>query len=86
MQRAAQRQAQRRSGPEKPKERQAGRRRGRKAASGPPPSEDELAAFYAGMVNSDQFLPANMISNAMRDAMLARGLVTADRLRARGVL
>jgi len=86
MQRAAQREAQRRSGSEKPKERQAGRRRGRKTASGPLPSDDELAAFYAGMVNSDQFLPANMISTTMRDAMLARGLVTADRLRARGVL
>ncbi|MGI3213201.1 helix-turn-helix domain-containing protein [Roseovarius tibetensis] len=86
MQRAAQRQAQRRSGSEKPKDRQAGRRRGRKTASGPPPSDDELAAFYAGMVNSDQFLPPNMISTTMRDAMLARGLVTADRLRARGVL
>jgi hypothetical protein len=38
------------------------------------------------MVNSEQFLPANMISTTMRDAMLARGLVTTDRLRARGVL
>jgi hypothetical protein len=38
------------------------------------------------MVNSDQFLPTNMISTTMRDTMLARGLVTADRLRARGVL
>jgi hypothetical protein len=86
MQRAAARQTRRRSGSEKPPERQAGRRRGRKAASGPPPSADELAAFYARMVNSEQFLPANMISTTMRHAMLARGLVTADRLRARGVL
>jgi len=52
---------------------------------GAPPSADELAAFYAGLVNSDGFLPANTISNTMRDAMLARGLVTAERLQMRGV-
>ena len=51
----------------------------------PRPSADELAAFYAGLVNSDGFLPANMISITMRDAMLARGLVTAERLQIRGV-
>ena len=49
------------------------------------PSADELAAFYAEMVNSDGFLPANTISNTVRDAMLSRGLVTPERLRARGV-
>jgi len=37
------------------------------------------------MVNSDRFLPANAISNTIRDAMLSRGLVTPERLRARGV-
>ena len=51
----------------------------------PRPSDDELAAFYAKMVNSDGFLPANTISNTTRDAMLARGLVTPERLRMRGV-
>jgi hypothetical protein len=51
----------------------------------PRPSADELAAFYAGLVNSDGFLPASMISISMRDAMLARGLVTAERLQMRGV-
>ena len=51
----------------------------------PPPSPDELAAFYAAKVNSDEYLPPSMISNAMRDAMLARGLVTPERLRMRGV-
>jgi hypothetical protein len=86
MQRAAGRQTQRGSGAERPTERQGGRRRGRKAVSGPLPSQDALAAFYAELVNSERFLPANMISTTMRDAMLARGLVTADRLRARGVL
>ncbi|MGL4648197.1 MAG: helix-turn-helix domain-containing protein, partial [Caldilineaceae bacterium] len=49
------------------------------------PTEDELATFYARMVNGDGFLPANTISNTLRDAMLARGLVTAERLRVRGV-
>ncbi|WP_412508317.1 helix-turn-helix domain-containing protein [Roseovarius sp. SYSU LYC5161] len=86
MQRAAGRQTRRASGVHNGAGRSDGRQRRRKAASGPPPSDDELAAFYAEMVNSDQFLPANMISTTMRDAMLARGLVTADRLRARGVL
>jgi hypothetical protein len=86
MQRAARREAQRGSGSQKGEERTGGRGKRRKAASGPMPSADEVATFYAELVNSDQFLPANMISNAMCDAMLARGLVTAERLRARGVL
>ena len=55
------------------------------ALKAPRPSADELAAFYADMVNSDRYLPANTISNTLRDAMLARGLVTPERLRARGV-
>ncbi len=53
---------------------------------GPLPSEDERAGFYARIVNSDGFLPPSMISNSIREAMLARGLVTAERLRERGVL
>ncbi len=56
-----------------------------KRTEGARPSADELAAFYADMVNSDKFLPANTISNTIRDAMLSRGLVTPERLRARGV-
>ena len=51
----------------------------------PMPSADEKAAFYADLVNSDRFLPSSAISNTMRDAMLARGLVTVERLRERGV-
>jgi len=51
----------------------------------PRPGDDEKAAFEADMVNSDRYLPANTISNTLRDAMLARGLVTPERLRARGV-
>jgi hypothetical protein len=57
-----------------------------KANAAPPPSEDELAAFYAARVNSDEYLPPSMISTAMCGAMLTRGLVTTDRLRQRGVL
>ena len=57
----------------------------RKAQGKPTASPDELAAFYAQMVNSDDFLPANMISSAMCGSMLARGLVTPERLRQRGV-
>ncbi len=61
----------------------APRRQGRE--DGPQPSIDELAAYYARLVNSDRFLAPSTISNTMRDAMLARGLVTPERLRARGV-
>ena len=60
-------------------------KRQRKRDIGPRPSDDEKAAFYAKMVNSDAFLPANTISNTTRDAMLARGLVTVERLHERGV-
>ncbi|SLN76315.1 helix-turn-helix domain-containing protein [Roseisalinus antarcticus] len=60
-------------------------KRQRKRDGGPHPSADQLAAFYARMVNSDDYLPANTISNTTRDAMLVRGLVTPERLRMRGV-
>ena len=56
-----------------------------KRTEGTRPSTDELAAFYAAMVKSDGFLPANSISITIRDAILSRGLVTPERLRARGV-
>lgn len=52
-----------------------------KRTEGTWPSADELVAFHADMVNSDGFLPTNTI----RDAMPSRGLVTSERLRARGV-
>jgi len=51
----------------------------------PRPSDGELAAYYADLVNSEQFLPPRMISTTMRNVMLARGLVTPERLRERGV-
>ncbi|WP_114964920.1 helix-turn-helix domain-containing protein [Alkalilacustris brevis] len=59
--------------------------RRRKRDEGPRPSDDDLAAFYAAKVNSEEYLPPSMISNAMCHAMLTRGLVTVERLRARGV-
>jgi len=59
-------------------------RRGKRQA-GPRPSEDEMAAYYADLVNSDRYLPGCAISSTMRNAMLARGLVTTERLRERGV-
>jgi hypothetical protein len=62
-----------------------GNRGRRKREDGPRPGIDELAAYYAGLVNSDRFLAPSTISNTIRDAMLARRLVTPERLRARGV-
>ena len=81
MERAAKRDAQVAAESQKPP---TGKRQP-KRTEGTRPSADELAAFYANMVNSDGFLPANTISNTIRDAMLARGLVTPERLWARGV-
>ena len=60
-------------------------RRRRKGDVKPPLSCAEKAAIYAKMVNSDGYLPVSSITNTIRDAMLARGLVTPERLRQRGV-
>ena len=57
----------------------------RKRDDKPRPSDDKLAAFYAAKVNSGEYLPNRMISSAMCRLMLARGLVTPERLRMRGV-
>ncbi|WP_282602440.1 helix-turn-helix domain-containing protein [Paracoccus sp. PARArs4] len=61
------------------------RKRGGKPADAPRASMDEIAGFYAGLVNGDGYLPSNAISNTVRNAMLERGLVTPERLRARSV-
>ena len=76
MQRAAQRKAE-----------DAGRKQRKPKASPAPAARPitDLPAFYADLVNSDRYLPASAISNTMRDAMLARGLVKVERLRERGV-
>ena len=76
MQRAAQRKA----------DAASRKRRKPKAATAQEPRPiTDLPAFYAEMVNSDRYVPVSAISNSMRDAMLARGLVTAERLRERGI-
>jgi len=65
----------------------AGQKR-RKRKSDPAPAAKpitDLPAFYAKIVNADGYLPVSAISNTMRDAMLGRGLVTAERLRERGI-
>ncbi len=81
MERAAQRDAQAAAAEAKPQR----PRRSRKVDLTPRPSADDLAAFYADLVNSDRYLPVSTISNTTRDAMLVRGLVTPERLRMRGV-
>jgi hypothetical protein len=67
--------------------RSSNRRRQFKPTGIPRPSSDELAAFYASMVNSDDFLSAKTITNTktIRDSMLAHGLVTPERLWTRGI-
>jgi len=81
MERAAGRDAQAAAGAAKPPK----PKRPGKLETAPRPSADDLAAFYADLVNSDRYLPVSTISNTTRDAMLARGLVTPERLRMRGV-
>jgi Helix-turn-helix domain len=56
-----------------------------RAKTSPKASLSEQLVFYAGLVNSDRFLPVNAIGNVIRDGMLAKGLVTAEQLRLRGV-
>ncbi len=53
--------------------------------SGPPASDDEIAAHFAEWINSDRFLPANAISGRIIQLVLDRGLVTRERLVERGV-
>lgn len=62
-----------------------GPRRRRPAPAAAHSDPDAVAAFYADLVNSDRFLPPNAISNALRDTLLARGLVTRERLHQRGI-
>lgn len=61
------------------------RRKPKPAASQKTRPITDLPVFYAEMVNSDRYVPVSAISNSVRDAMLARGLVTAERLRERGI-
>jgi hypothetical protein len=76
MQRAAQRKAD---------EKSRGRRKAQKPTQPARQSITDLPAFYADWVHSEKYLPPSAISNGMRDQMLARGLVTPDQLRVRGI-
>jgi hypothetical protein len=76
MQRAAQRKAD---------EKSRGRRKARKPARPECQPITDLPAFYADWVHSEKYLPPSAISNGMRDQMLARGLVTPEQLRVRGI-
>ena len=60
-------------------------KRRRKTGVAPTRSEDDVAAFYASKVNSDEYLPKGMISATICRMMLTRGLVTRERLQMRGV-
>lgn len=82
MERAAQRDAQ--TAAEDAGGQKAKRQRKQEAASRP--TDDEKAAFYAAKVNSDEYLPNGMITSALCGLMLARGLVTPERLSQRVVL
>ena len=76
MQRAAQRKAD---------EKSRGRRKAQKPTQPERQPITDLPAFYADWVHSEKYLQPSAISNGMRDQMLARGLVTPDQLRERGV-
>ncbi|UYP68553.1 helix-turn-helix domain-containing protein [Thalassobacter stenotrophicus] len=76
MQRAARRMAD---------EKSRGRRKAQKQAKQKRQPIADMPAFYADWVNSEKYLPSSAINNSMRDQMLARGLVTTQQLRERGV-
>jgi len=46
---------------------------------------DDRIRFFAEWINSDRYLPPNAVTNTTLRALLARGLVTPDRLRQRGL-
>jgi hypothetical protein len=58
-------------------------KRRRKAESKPRPSDDEVAVYYAAIVNSDAYLPRDLFTSRTCGLMLDRGLVTPERLRQR---
>ena len=60
-------------------------KRRRKTAIKPPNTDDEVAAYYAAIVNSDAYLQRDLFGSRTCELMLARGLVTPERLRLRGV-
>ena len=48
-------------------------------------SRAEILAFTADWINSDRYVPTSAVSNVMRDALLAAGLVTVAALRAKQI-
>ena len=48
-------------------------------------SRAEILAFIADWINSDRYVPPSAVSNVMRDALLAAGLVTVAALRAKQI-
>lgn len=59
-------------------------RTGRRSAA-PAASAAEQLAFLADWVNGDRYLPPNAVTTAQANALVASGLVVAERLRQRGV-
>ncbi|MDO5623030.1 MAG: hypothetical protein Q4G24_16455, partial [Paracoccus sp. (in: a-proteobacteria)] len=49
------------------------------------PGNDPVLRFHADWVNGDRYLPQNAISNRMAAALLKAGLVSRERMQARGV-
>ena len=54
-------------------------------AAQPAPDPDEMPKYFAKLINGDGFLPANMISLRMQRDLVARGFVTPEQMKARGV-
>jgi hypothetical protein len=58
-------------------------KRRRKAETQAPNNDDEVAVYYAAIVNSDDYFPRDLFGSRTCGLMLARGLVTPERLRQR---
>lgn len=56
-----------------------------RAESKPPPTPQERLNFYADWVNGDKPLPPSTINNTLAHSLLDAGMVTRERLKARGV-
>lgn len=56
-----------------------------RAESKPPPSPQDRLNFYADWVNGDKVLSPTVINNTLAQSLLDAGLVTRERLKARGV-
>lgn len=61
------------------------RRRGRAGDVKPAAHPDAVLTFLADWVNGEKHLPPTAISALRRDELIARGLVTEERLRHRGI-